>query len=84
MAQIPDDVYTRLVRLAQATGQKPETLLDALVTQAEQDHFKPTGHISYSDEEWMRHLGMDEEDIAWVQAQPVDLEPGEEYEVADS
>ncbi len=43
------------------------------------------GHPIFFDEEaWMRHLGMPEEDIAWVMAQPTEPEPDEEYIDADA
>lgn len=42
-------------------------------------------HPVFTDEvEWMKHLGMSDEDIAWVMAQPTEPEPGEAYLDADS
>lgn len=50
-----------------------EALLDAIA------------HPIFTDEvEWMRHLGMADEDIAWVMAQPTEPEPGEAYLDADA
>jgi uncharacterized protein (DUF433 family) len=34
-------------------------------------------HTFHSEEEFMRGLGMDEEDIAWVEAQPIEADPPE-------
>ncbi len=65
---ISDDLYERLLSLAQEQGQTPEDLIAALITQAEQQRFRPADYLSYSDEEWMRLLGMSDEDIAWMQA----------------
>ena len=81
---VSDEVYQKLRALADAQGQTPESLIATLIEQAKQDKFRPSGHISYSDEEWMHYLGMSEEDIAWVQAQPVEPEPGEEYRDANA
>ncbi len=73
---ISTEVYEQLVALAQAHGQTPEAALAALVEQqALEESMHSTGHISYSDEEWMRHLGMTDEDIAWVEAQPLQNDP---------
>ena len=76
---ISDQVYQRLEALAQERGQTPEALLEALLKEQEQ----PERQIFHNLEEMMRASGMSEEDIAWVQAQPVELEPGDEYERAD-
>ena len=42
-------------------------------------------HPVFTDEvAWMKHLGMSDEDIAWVLAQPTNPEPGEAYVNADA
>ena len=78
---ISDQVYQRLEALAQERGQTPEAFLEALLT--EQEKHQPEQEVFDSLEAMMRASGMSEEDIAWVQAQPVELEPGDEYERAD-
>ncbi len=77
---ISDQVYQRLEALAQERGQTPEALLEALLNEQEQ---QPERQIFSSLEEMMRASGMSEEDIAWVQAQSVEFEPGDEPERAD-
>lgn len=77
---ISDQVYQRLEALAQERGQTPEALLESLLDEQEQ---QPEQEIFHSLEALMRASGMSEEDIAWVQAQPVELEPGDEPERAD-
>lgn len=72
---ISDKVYQRLQTLAQERGQTPEALLEALLN----EHEQPERQIFHNLEEMMRASGMSEEDIAWVQAQPVELESGDEY-----
>ncbi len=78
---ISDQVYQRLEALAQERGQTPEALLESLLD--EQEHQQPERQIFSSLEEMMRTSGMSEEDIAWVQAQSAELEPGDEPERAD-
>jgi exoribonuclease II len=56
--------------------------LEALLN--EQEKHQPERQIFHSLEEMMRANGMSEEDIAWAQAQSVELEPGDEYERADA
>ena len=78
---ISEQIYQRLQTLAQQRGQTPEALLEALLS--EQEKQQPERQIFHNLEEMMRASGMSEEDIAWVQAQPVELAPGDEYERAD-
>lgn len=73
---ISDQVYQRLQALAQQRGQTPEALLEALLNHQET---QPEREVFHNLEEMMRASGMSEEDIAWVQAQPVELESGDEY-----
>jgi predicted transcriptional regulator len=77
---ISDQVYQRLQMLAQQRRQTPEALLEALLSEQEQ---QPERQIFHNLEEMMRANGMSEEDIAWVQAQPVELASDDEYERAD-
>jgi predicted transcriptional regulator len=67
---IPDEVYQQLRALAEAQGQTPERLIEGWV--AEHAAHRRTFH---SEEEFMRGLGMNEEDIAWVEAQPINEDP---------
>ncbi|HEY7346928.1 MAG TPA: hypothetical protein VH599_01320 [Ktedonobacterales bacterium] len=76
---LPDAVYQTLERLAKAQGQTPEDLIAAWVNEQEQTRERRTFH---SDEEFMRALGMDDDDIAWVEAQPIEADPSE-YTDAD-
>lgn len=52
-------------------------MLESLLN--EQETQQPERQVFHSLEEMMRASDMNEEDIAWVQAQPVELEPGDEY-----
>jgi hypothetical protein len=61
---ISDEVHQQLRMLADAQGQTLESLIAGLIEQAKQGKFRSSGHISYSDEEWMRHLGMSEDDMS--------------------
>ncbi len=71
---LPDAVYQTLERLAKAQGQTPEDLIATWVIEQEQAQGRRT---FYSDEEFMRALGMSDEDIAWVEAQPIEADPSE-------
>ena len=62
----------------QAIAAQFQQVLDAFL-QAE------AAHPVFTDEvEWMRHLGMSEESIARVMAEPIEPEPGEAYLDADA
>lgn len=74
---LPDEIYLQLRALAVAQGQTPEGLVAGWVT--EHAAHRRTFH---SEVEFMRGLGMDDEDIAWVEAQPIEADPSE-YEDAD-
>jgi predicted transcriptional regulator len=78
---LSEQVYQRLQTLAQQRGQTPEDVIESLLT--EQETRQPQPEMFSSLEEMMRASGMSEEDIAWVEAQPIELEPGDEYERAD-
>ena len=78
---ISDQIYQRLQALAQQRGQTPEVVLESLLS--EQETRQPERQVFDGLEAMMRANGMSEEDIAWVQAQPVELEPGDEYDHAD-
>lgn len=57
----------------QAIAAQFQQVLDAFLQEE-------AAHPVFTDEiEWMRHLGMPEEDIAWVMEQPTEPEPDEEY-----
>jgi hypothetical protein len=82
-----DETYQHLEKLAQHLGKPlPEVIAD-LADRGESlligDTSSPVGKVFYSDEEFMRGLGMSEESIARVMAAPVEPEPGEEYLDAD-
>lgn len=78
---ISDQTYQRLQALAHRRGQSLDAVLESLLN--EQEAHQPERQIFYNLEEMMRASGMSEEDIAWVEAQPVELEAGDEYERAD-
>lgn len=75
---ISDQSYQKLQALAQEQGQTPETLIESWVTAHGAQH-----QVYHSEEEFMQALGMSEERIARIMAEPVEPEPGEEYEHAD-
>ena len=77
LVALPDEVYQQLRAMAEARGQTPESLIAGWVT--EHAAHRRTFH---SEEEFMRGLGMDDEDIAWVEAQPIEADPSE-YTDAD-
>lgn len=78
---ISDQTYQRLQALAHQRGQSLDGVLETLLD--EQEIRQPEQQIFYNLEDMMRASGMSEKDIAWVQAQPVELEPDDEYEHAD-
>ncbi len=78
---LSEHVYQRLEALAQQRGQTLEDVIESLLNELEAR--PPQREMFSSLEEMMRASGMSEEDIAWVEAQPVELEPGDEYERAD-
>lgn len=71
---LPDAVYQTLERLAKAQGQTPEDLIVTWVHEQKQARERRTFH---SDEEFMRALGVSEERIARIMAQPVEADPSE-------
>ena len=71
---LPDAVYQTLERLAKARGQTPEDLIATWVVEQEQAQGRRT---FYSDEAFMRALGMSEERIARIMASPVEADPSE-------
>jgi hypothetical protein len=72
---ISEQTYQKLQHLAQQQGKTPESLIETWVEEQE-----PQRHIYQNEEELMRALGLSEADIASVMAEPVEPEPGEEYE----
>ncbi|HEY7123141.1 MAG TPA: hypothetical protein VH540_04260 [Ktedonobacterales bacterium] len=78
---LSESVYQRLQAVAEQRGQTPEDVIESLLNELEAR--PPQPEVFSSLEEMMRASGMSEEDIAWVEAQPVELEPGDEYEHAD-
>ena len=72
---ISEQTYQKLQHLAQQQGKTPEALIEIWVREHE-----PPRHIYQSEELLMRALGLSDEDIASVLAEPVEPEPGEEYE----
>jgi hypothetical protein len=72
---ISEQTYQKLQHLAQQQGKTPEALIETWVEEQE-----PQRVIYQSEEELMRALGLSEADIASVMAEPVEPEPGEEYE----
>lgn len=84
---VSDETYQHLEKLAQHLGKPlPEVVAD-LADRGEsllmETNSSPVGKVFYSDEEFMRALGMSEESIARVMAAPTEPEPGEEYVDAD-
>ena len=75
---ISDRSYQKLQALAQEQGQIPAALMESWVNE-----HKTQRQIYSTEEEFMRALGMSEERIARIMAEPVEPEPGEEYEHAD-
>jgi hypothetical protein len=72
---ISEQAYQKLQHLAQQKGKTPEALIETWVEEQES-----ASHIYQSEEALMRALGLSEEDIVSVMAEPVEPEPGEEYE----
>lgn len=61
-------------------SEQPQAELVQQARQALEIALDEIAHPVFSDEvEWMRHLGMPEEDIARVMAEPTEAEPGEAY-----
>ena len=59
---LSDDAYQALCELAQQTGQTPDATAEALIVNARQQ-----GPF-YETDDWFRHLGMTEEEIAEAKA----------------
>ncbi len=79
------DILQRVIQQAEQLEPAQQEALAAQFQQVLDAFLEDQAHPVFTDEvEWMRHLGMSEEDIAWVMAQPTDPEPGEEYLDADA
>lgn len=73
-----------LERAAQLTPNEQQAIA-AQFQQVLDTFLDEIAHPIFPDEvAWMKHLGMSDEDIAWVLAQPTDPEPGEAYVDADA
>ena len=73
---ISEQTYHKLQHLAHQQGKTPEALIETWVEEQQE----PQRLIYQSEEELLGALGLSEEDIASVLAEPVAPEPGEEYE----
>lgn len=86
---VSDETYQRLEQLAENLGKPLADVVayladrgEALLVEAKGDNLIVA---TFDDEvEWMRHLGMSEESIARVLAEPVEPDPGEIYLDADA
>ncbi len=63
---ISDEVYQRLRRLASQQEQSPEAVVERLITGAEA---ASSGRRYYDTDEWLRHLGITDEQIAEIDAE---------------
>jgi len=63
---ISDEVYQRLQKLAAQQEQTPETVVERLITGAEA---ASNGRRYYDTDEWLRHLGLTDEQIAEIDAE---------------
>jgi predicted transcriptional regulator len=63
---ISDEVYLRLQKLAAQQEQTPEAVVERLITGAEA---ASSGRRYYGTDEWLRHLGITDEQIAEIDAE---------------
>ncbi len=63
---ISDEVYQRLQKLAAQQEQTPEAVVERLITGAEA---ASSGRRYYDTDEWLRHLGITDEQIAEIDAE---------------
>ncbi len=63
---ISDEVYQRLQRLAAQQEQTLEAVVERLITGAEA---ASSGRRYYDTDEWLRHLGITDEQIAEIDAE---------------
>lgn len=64
--ELPDEVYRRLEELAAQQGRPPVEVIEKLITGAEG---VGSGHHYYELDDWFRHLGMSEEEMAEADAE---------------
>jgi hypothetical protein len=70
--ELPDETYRRLEELAAEQGQSPVEVIETLITGAEAfgaGKYYYAGRHYYELDDWFRHLGMSEEEIAEADAQ---------------
>lgn len=80
------DLLQKVIQRAEQLEPAQQQILAEAIQQVI-DHIlqEEADHPVFTDEvEWMKHLGMSDEDIAWVMAQPTEPEPGETYLDADA
>ncbi len=69
--ELPDETYRRLEELAAEQGRSPVEVIETLITGAEAfgagKHYYAGRHY-YEFDDWMRHLGMSEDDIEEIKA----------------
>ncbi len=69
--ELPDETYRRLEELAAEQGRSPVEVIETLITGAEASgagkHYYAGRHY-YEFDDWMRHLGMSEDDIEEIKA----------------
>jgi len=63
---ISDEAYQRLRKLAAQQGQSSEAVVERLITGAEA---ASNGHRYYDTDEWLRHLGVTDEEMAEIDAE---------------
>ena len=63
---ISDEVYQRLRKLAELQQQTPEAVVERLITGAEA---ASGGRRYYDTDEWLRRLGITDEEIAEIDAE---------------
>jgi hypothetical protein len=79
-----DEVYHKLAELAKEQDVSLEVYLTSLAhLRAYPQGPTPEG-CYFTNDDFMRHLGMSEEAIARINATPVELEEGDSYDHADA
>lgn len=63
---ISDEVYQRLQKLAAQQEQTPEAVVEQLIAGAEA---ASSGRQYYETDEWLRHLGITDEQMAQIDAE---------------
>ena len=68
---ISDAAFEMLQKLARARGETPDVFLERLIAAANHSPFGPAyyeGQHAYELDDWLRHLGVSEEEIAEADA----------------